>query len=435
MKTKVILLFVVYFCTAYSVFAQKNGNNGRENNSNPNILQIDNFVKPLPVIDFVSDRDNQTKDNVVADDQIVIGSLGVGMSVVENENFGFNTILLKENNLRIRFEDDSEGAFPANDWTLIANESGSGGANYFAIQDGTAAVIPFMLMAGAPSNALYVANTGKIGFSTATPLLSLHANDSNTPGLRLEQNTTTGWSAYVWDIAGNESNFFIRDVTGGSSLPFRIKPGAPTNSLSISNTGFVGIGTYTPTHNLDVNGSMKLTALTVAPTTLLEGVMYMDATDHYLKYYNGTSLQTVSDKQNLVAATLTGTILQIDIENGTSVSVDLQPLISDLESRVTALEAQVGIKNNDMINAVVSQNVPNPYKTETSISYFIPAETQKASIVIYNINGLKINEYPINERGNGSLKISGNNIETGTFFYTLVLDGKKLESKIMIRIE
>ncbi len=256
-----------------------------------------------------------------------------------------------------------------------------------------------------------------------------------TPGLRLEQNTSTGWSAYVWDIAGNESNFFIRDVTGGSSLPFRIKPGAPTNSLSISNTGFVGIGTYTPTHNLDVNGSMKLTALTVAPTTLLEGVMYMDATDHYLKYYNGTSLQTVSDKQNLVAATLTGTILQIDIENGTSVSVDLQPLISDLESRVTALEAQVGIKNNDMINAVVSQNVPNPYKTETSISYFIPAETQKASIVIYNINGLKINEYPINERGNGSLIISGNTIETGTFFYTLVLDGKKLESKIMIRIE
>ena len=38
----------------------------------------------------------------------------------------------------------------------------------------------------------------------------------------------------------------MRDVTSGSSLPFRIRPGAPTSSLDISATGDVGIGTASP---------------------------------------------------------------------------------------------------------------------------------------------------------------------------------------------
>ena len=35
-------------------------------------------------------------------------------------------------------------------------------------------------------------------------------------------------------MAGNETNFFIRDVTNGSKLPFRIRPGAPTSSIDVA---------------------------------------------------------------------------------------------------------------------------------------------------------------------------------------------------------
>jgi hypothetical protein len=71
----------------------------------------------------------------------------------------------------------------------------------------------------------------------------LHVKTGNTPTLRLEQDTSSGFGAQTWDVAGNETNFFIRDVTNGSKLPFRIQPNAPSNSIFIKNNGDVGLGT------------------------------------------------------------------------------------------------------------------------------------------------------------------------------------------------
>ena len=51
---------------------------------------------------------------------------------------------------------------------------------------------------------------------------------------------------------GNEANFFVRDVTSGSRLPFRIRPGAPTSSIDISPNGDVGIGTASPAKKLHI---------------------------------------------------------------------------------------------------------------------------------------------------------------------------------------
>jgi hypothetical protein len=94
-----------------------------------------------------------------------------------------------------------------------------------------------------------------VGFRTSTPVLDLHVATSNTPALRLEQNNSGGFTAQTWDIAGNEANFFVRDVTGGSRLPFRIRPGAPTSSIDISASGKVGIGTASPTQELTVKST------------------------------------------------------------------------------------------------------------------------------------------------------------------------------------
>jgi hypothetical protein len=192
------------------------------------------------------------KDQVIPDDLIVQGSICAGFDCVNNESFGFDTIRLKENNLRIKFEDTSVGSFPSNDWQLTANDSAGGGSNKFSIEDITGAKVPFTVTAGATTNSIFVDSTGRVGFRTATPVLDLHVNTSNTPALRLEQNNSGGFTAQTWDVAGNEANFFVRDVTGGSRLSLRIRPGAPTSSLDISSTGFVGIGTASPDEKLHV---------------------------------------------------------------------------------------------------------------------------------------------------------------------------------------
>ena len=192
-------------------------------------------------------------DQVIPDDLIVQGSACIGLDCVNGESFGFDTIRLKENNLRIKFEDTSTGAgFPSNDWQLTANDSASGGANKFSIEDVTGAKVPFTVTAGAATNSIFVDSTGRVGLRTSTPVLDLHVNTSNTPAHRLEQNNSGGFTAQTWDIGGNEANFFVRDVTGGSRLPFRIRPGAPTSSIDIAADGNVGIGTASPTSRLDM---------------------------------------------------------------------------------------------------------------------------------------------------------------------------------------
>jgi len=200
-------------------------------------------------------------DDVIPDDLIVQGSACAGLDCVDGEVFGFDTIRVKENNTRIQFDDTSAAGFPLNNWQIRANSSGAGGASFLGFVDQGAAgnsetgTIVFEVDAGAPANALKVSSAGKVGLRTATPVLDLHIATGDTPAHRLEQTNQGGFTAQTWDIAGNEANFFVRDVTSGSRLPFRIRPGAPTSSLDISAAGNVGIGTAAANGKLQVLSS------------------------------------------------------------------------------------------------------------------------------------------------------------------------------------
>ncbi len=183
-------------------------------------------------------------DFVIADDLIVDGSACIGFDCVNGESFGFDTIRLKENNLRIKFDDTSVAAsFPRNDWQLTANDSANGGASKFSIDDISGGRTPFTVTAGAPSHSIFVSSGGLVGFGTSVPSVDLHVKDGDTPTLRLEQDTSSGFAAQTWDVAGNETNFFVRDVTGGSTLPLRLRPGAPSNAIFVDTDGDVGMGT------------------------------------------------------------------------------------------------------------------------------------------------------------------------------------------------
>ncbi len=187
------------------------------------------------------------------DDVIITGSLCVGFDCQNGESFGFDTQILKEHNLRIYFNDTSYTAsYPTNNWRITINDSTNGGASYFSIDDADDGTSPFRIEAGAPSHSLYVEDYGRVGLGTSTPVVELHIKDSDTPSVRLEQDSSGGWTPQTWDVAGNESNFFIRDATNGSKLPFRIQPGAPSSLLTLKSDGRVGIGTWSPAGAFEV---------------------------------------------------------------------------------------------------------------------------------------------------------------------------------------
>ncbi len=253
-------------------------------------------------------------DQVIPDDLIVQGSGCFGFDCVNNESFGFDTIRLKENNLRIKFEDTSVGTFPSNDWQLTANDSASGGSNKFSIEDITGAKVPFTITAGASTNSIFVDSTGRVGFRTSTPVLDLHVTTSNTPAMRLEQNNSGGFTAQTWDIAGNEANFFVRDVTGGSRLPFRIRPGAPTSSIDISSDGDVGIGDASPDAKLDVEtGEVRFPGGTASTNALNTHFNFVDDGINYLR---GTTV--AADDGGFFAIGCRAPSFDLEIGNGTA---------------------------------------------------------------------------------------------------------------------
>lgn len=193
------------------------------------------------------------KDQVISDDLIVQGSICTGQDCVNGESFGFDTLRLKENNLRIKFQDTSNSAsFPTNDWQLTANSSDNGGANKFSIDDIDGGRTPFTIEASAPSNSLYVDDGGRVGLGTATPVVELHIVNGDSPTVRLEQDGSSGFTPQTWDMAGNETNWFVRDATNGSRLPFKIRPSAPTNSIFVDTDGEIGFGTASPVASLHV---------------------------------------------------------------------------------------------------------------------------------------------------------------------------------------
>jgi hypothetical protein len=199
---------------------------------------------------------------IISPDGVVYNSLCVGFDCPNSPSFGADTIRLQENNLRIHVDDTSTaGSFPNQDWRLEFNSNANGGAEYFRVIDATASRNIFTVEANAPSDSLVVDSGGRIGAGTANPVTEIHSANGDTPTLRLDQTTASGFAAQVWDVAGNETSFFIRDATNGSTLPFRIRPGAASNTLVIDADSDVGIGTLTADEALHVKRSSDANVL------------------------------------------------------------------------------------------------------------------------------------------------------------------------------
>lgn len=291
--------------STFASITQKHAYYGKLVNVSPNNFATDNTVLS---------EDAQ----VFTQDVIVQGSLCVGVDCNPNESFGFDTQRLKENNLRINFDDTSNsGSFPNNDWRIIINDSSNGGQEFFAIEDATAGRYLFKVTAGAPANSLTVDGNGDVGIGTDNAVLELHVSDGDSPGLRLEQNGTSGFANQIWDIAGNETNFFIRDVSNSSQLPFKIRPGADNNALVIDNDNNIGLGILDATQKLHIaSGNIFVASgkigVNVAPTVPLDVVGNMKVLG--ASFLTGDLTQIMTTGATFFSSTY-ATVLRLDAAN------------------------------------------------------------------------------------------------------------------------
>jgi len=78
------------------------------------------------------------------------------------------------------------------------------------------------------------------------------------------------------------------------------------------------------------------------------------------------------------------------------------------------------------------QNTPNPFNQATEIGYYIPETVNSANIYIYDINGFQQKNIAITERGSGTTTLQASALQAGIYFYTLICDGKPVDTKQMI---
>ena len=83
---------------------------------------------------------------------------------------------------------------------------------------------------------------------------------------------------------------------------------------------------------------------------------------------------------------------------------------------------------------VLDQNVPNPFAEQTTITYTLTDGVQKAQMLFYNIEGKLIQSAELlNTAGQGQINVFANDLSTGVYTYSLVVDGQIKGTKRMVK--
>jgi hypothetical protein len=117
---------------------------------------------------------------------------------------------------------------------------------------------------------------------------------------------------------------------------------------------------------------------------------------------------------------------------------DQQKQINDLKIAVGSVSKNsaptgISVSLSDRMALVLNQNVPNPFAESTVISYNIPESAGSAQLLFTTNDGILIRKIDITQKGSGNITVYANDLSNGSYTYSLVIDGKTVDSKKMIK--
>lgn len=110
---------------------------------------------------------------------------------------------------------------------------------------------------------------------------------------------------------------------------------------------------------------------------------------------------------------------------------ELKILVQSVAANSSATVSAVKGSASEMY---LEQNAPNPFTSNTVIRYKVPA-AGSATITIANATGNVVKTFNLTAKGSGSVTVNANELAAGTYFYSLIVDGKKTDSKKMILVK
>ncbi|NVO04435.1 MAG: tail fiber domain-containing protein [Bacteroidetes bacterium] len=260
---------------------------------------------------------------------------------------------------------------------------------------------------------------------------------------------------YSMDVAGNWAGFFNGNVNieGGLYLyrvwyasDQRIKK----NIIPVSNSTVEKITQLNAVQYQYKTKSELISDGILTPTDTLNNLGPDDINIDKIQYgYIAQEVQNffpelVCEKENGILGVNYNGIIPLIVEaiKEQNTTIQNQKLaIKDLQEQINKC-CNASINANKMINdnsnnneispAILYQNTPNPFSRETQIKYFIPNGSNNADIYIYNMQGTQLKKIAIYDKGEKAIALQGSQLDAGMYMYTLIIDGKEIDTKKMI---
>ncbi len=295
-------------------------------------------------------------------------------------------------------------------------------------------------------------------------------------------NTALGYQALEFNVTGSRNtaigqnsgynnpgsgNVFIGYRAGYNELG--------SNKLYIANdtlntliygdfiSGFVGIGTTSPSFELDVAGTIRgqvfsnsderfkkgIKQIKNAPELLnkLGGLTYefkskQDGIDKELpkgKQYGFSAQEVqkvfpelvVEDNQGYLAVNYDGFIpvMWEILKEREAENQALKYQVSEMSEKMASLEEKIAALTGEEIVNFLGDGYPNPTKGKFTVPYNLP-DLQEANLSIFDLNGRLVKKYPI-QTNVGEIAIETLELDPGMYIYGIIYDGKMTPTKKM----
>lgn len=283
------------------------------------------------------------------------------------------------------------------------------------------------LEVGSSSLPGYINIYGKDVVDSALPFVIsgniLNQTWGNTSGqtmgrlIRLNQGPSASNGGFNWyDVGiGRDTCFYITNHSvppsfGNGVIRKRMIVISPQDMVGINLPGNDAIGTgAVPTANFHTNGTVRFQNLPAGTGTAL----VIDNAGNV--YRSTTSAATTTAKTD--AAVLDE--------------------LDKLKAEIAALKATINEMKGGFVRIATPneirllQNSPNPFQKSTTIKYVLPGSFQQALLSVKDINGVIVKTYNLSGKSS-QVSIAEGELVSGTYFYSLVVDGKTIETKKMV---
>lgn len=284
-----------------------------------------------------------------------------------------------------------------------------------------AQVLPYLMVYGATNNA--IDNYAGRFINTSTGITGINY------GIRAECAGATNWAGFFDGRAGNSGGTF---TTSDSILKTNIQPLKSAMSL---------LAQLKP---MEYNFDLAKYAHLGLSGGLHYGFLAQDYANVFPQFVANANYPGEVDAQGKVIHDP----MDFKMINREELIPILVAAIQELNQRVDACGCagqRQGLNNNSnpqntteisLANSQIiylDQNAPNPFETETTINYNIPENINAAKIIFFNNNGNVLKEVDIKHKGAGSIKVYATELTAGTYNYSLVADGKIIDTKKMVK--